>query len=106
MIAVGEVQTARAFVLGGGGTAFFGAPLVGGGVWGGFGSASAGESSADLDAEISSLRVAGRTHRQICDALGVSRGRVARALGSGPVAGEAKSDAPPAVSGGWVSLAE
>lgn len=65
------------------------------GAWGEFGFECAGESSADPDAEIRSLRAAGCTHRQICEALGVSKGRVARAVGS----------APPA-SGGWVSLAD
>ena len=80
-------------------------PVFSSGGWGEFGFESAGESSADPDAEIRSLRAAGRTHRQICDALGVSKGRVARALGSASVAGGAKSDAPPA-SGSWVSLAE
>ena len=80
-------------------------PVFNGGGWGEFGSESAGESSADPDAEIRSLRADGRTHRQICDALGVSKGRVARALGSAQVTSDAKSNAPPA-SGSWVSLAE
>ena len=80
-------------------------PVFSGGAWGEFGFESVGEASGDLDAEIRSLRAAGRTRRQICDALGVSKGRVARALGSAPVAGAANSNAPPA-SGSWVSLAE
>ena len=80
-------------------------PVFSGGAWGEFGSDSVGETTADPDAEIRSLRAAGRTHRQICDALGVSKGRVARVLGSPSVASEANSGTPPA-SGSWVSLAE
>ena len=80
-------------------------PVFSGSAWGEFIPEPAGEASADPDAEIRSLRAAGRTHRQICAALGVSKGRVARALGSAPVAGGAKSKAP-AASGSWVSLAE
>ena len=80
-------------------------PVFSGGASGGFEAGSAGESSADTDAEIRFLRAAGRTHRQICDALGVSKGRVARVLGSAPVAGRAKFDASSA-SGSWVCLAE
>lgn len=80
-------------------------PVFSGGAWGEFGFEPAGEASADPDAETRSLRAAGRTHRQICDALGVSKGRVVRALGCATVADVAKSNAPPA-SGSWVSLAE